>query len=77
YPVQLPTIEYGPDDTVVTVKALGAIRFKGRSYKLSNPLRDQPVAIRPSGDTDGLYDVYFVHHKLMQIDLRELAKTDA
>ncbi|ACO77361.1 Integrase, catalytic domain-containing protein [Azotobacter vinelandii CA] len=77
YPVQLPTIEYGPDDTVVTVKALGAIRFKGRSYKLSNPLRDQPVAIRPSGDTDGLYDVYFVHHKLVQIDLRELAKTDA
>lgn len=77
YPAQLPTIEYGPDDTVVTVKSLGTIRFKGRSYKLSNPLRGQPIAIRPNGETDGLYDLYFVHHKLMQIDLRATDETDA
>jgi transposase InsO family protein len=76
YPELLPTIEYGPNDTVVTVKSLGLIHFKGRSYKLSNPLRGQPVAIRPSTGADGLFDVFFIHHKLMQIDLRERA-TDA
>lgn len=71
YPEKLPAIEYGPDDTVVMVKSLGQIRFRGRSYKLSNPLRGQPVAIRPRPDTDGLFDVFFIHHKLLQIDLRE------
>lgn len=73
YPEFLPTIEYGPNDTVVMVKSLGLIRFKGRSYKLSNPLRGQPVAIRPGTGADGLFDVFFIHHKLMQIDLREPA----
>lgn len=77
YPEKLPSIEYGPDDTVVTVKSLGMIRFKERSYKLSNPLRGQPVAIRPNSQTDGLFDVFFVHHKLMQIDLRESPESDA
>lgn len=71
YPKQLPAIEYGPDDTVVLVKSAGTITFKGRRYKLSNPLCGQPVAIRPKGDVDGLYEVSFAHHTLMQIDLRE------
>lgn len=71
YPERLPEIEYGPDDTVVTVKWFGELNFRGRRFKLSNPLRGQPVAIRPSSNTDGLFDVFFVHHKLMQIDLRE------
>jgi transposase InsO family protein len=70
YPEQLPEIEYGPDDTVVKVKWFGEINFKGRRFKVSNPLRGQPVAIRPSVGTDGLFDVFFIHHKLMQIDLR-------
>jgi len=78
YLEDLPEIEYGPNDTVVTVgKWGGAISFHGRDYKLSNPLAGLPVAIRPSGKTDGLYDVYFVHHKLMQIDLREPAEDGA
>lgn len=76
YPEKPPAIEYGPDDTVVTVKSLGMIRFRGRSYKLSNPLRGQPVAIRPSSDTDGLFDVFFAHHKLLQIDLREAPESE-
>lgn len=76
YPEKPPAIEYGPDDTVVTVKSLGMIRFRGHSYKLSNPLRGQPVAIRPSSHTDGLFDVFFVHHKLLQIDLRESPESE-
>lgn len=70
YPEQLPAIEYGPHDTVVTVKWLGEIRFRGRRFKVSAPLRGYPVAIRPEGQNEGLYEVFFVHHKLMQIDLR-------
>ncbi|EJR8320545.1 IS481 family transposase [Escherichia coli] len=71
YPTQLPDIEYGPDDTVVKVKWFGEVNFRGKRYKLSNPLRGQPVAIRPTPDVDGLFHVFFAHHKLMEIDLRE------
>jgi transposase InsO family protein len=78
YPEELPEIEYGPKDTVVTVSKWGGeISFHGRDYKLSNPLAGLPVAIRPSGKTDGLYDVYFIHHKLMQIDLRKPTEVGA
>lgn len=71
YREQLPEIEYGPDDTVITVGWLGEIRFKGRRYKLSSPLHGERVAVRPRAGTDGLYDVFFAHHKLTEIDLRE------
>lgn len=70
FPTVLPPIEYGPHDTVVHVKWEGELRFGGRRFKVSNPLRGQPVAIRPDPCEDGLFDVYFVRHKLMQIDLR-------
>jgi transposase InsO family protein len=76
YPERLPTIVYGPNDTVVTVKALGMIAFQGRRFKLSNPLRGQPVAIRPCAETDGLFDIYFAHHKLMRFNLREYPSPD-
>lgn len=75
YPEHLPPIEYGLDDIVLTVKSLGFIRFQGKTYKLSTPLRGLPVAIRPDRQTDGLFDVYFAHHKLMHINLRTTTKT--
>lgn len=50
YPEVLPAIEYGPDDAVVTVKALGQMKFHGKRYKLSNALRGLPVVIRPAAD---------------------------
>lgn len=71
FPERLPPLEYGPDDTVVTVKSLGMISFQKQHFKLSTALRGQPVAIRPSPDTDGLFDIYFAHHQLMRIDLRQ------
>lgn len=73
----LPAIEYGPNDTVVTVKWNGELRFKTQRYKVSNPLHGQPVAIRPHETQDGLYDVFFIHHKLMQIDLRTSSESGA
>lgn len=71
FPEHLPPLEYGPDDTVVTVKSLGMISFQKQHFKLSTALRGQPVAIRPSPNTDGLFDIYFAHHQLMRIDLRQ------
>ena len=77
YPEHLPAIAYGPDDTVITVKALGMITFQGRRLKLSTPLRGHAVAIRPSPECDGVFDIYFAHHKLMRFDLRDNPLADA
>jgi len=71
YPQSLPQIEYGPEDTVVVVKALGEMRFQGKRYKLSSALRGMPVALRPIHGEDGRYKVYFMHHKLCEINLRQ------
>lgn len=71
YPQELPAIEYGLQDTVVMVKALGEMRFQGKRYKLSSALRGMPVAVRAMPAQDGCYGVYFMHHKLREIDLRE------
>ena len=71
YPQQLPAIEYGAQDTVVIVKALGKMKFQGRRYKLSSALRGLPVAVRAASSQDGHYEVYFMHHKLREIDLHE------
>lgn len=69
-PARLPNIEYGPNDTVLVPKWLGEIRFQGRRFKLSSPLKGHPVAIRAVHQIDGLFEVYFLHHRLMQIDMR-------
>lgn len=71
YPEVLPDIEYGPDDTVITVKWLGELKFKGRRYRVSNALKGLPVAVRPHAQTDGLFDIFFMDNWLQQIDLRE------
>lgn len=77
FPEALPAIEYGPDDTVCIVKSLGMIAFQGRRIKLANPLRGLPVAIRPCHDADGVFEIYFAHHKLMHFNLRENPSNDA
>ena len=69
-------IQYGPDDAVVIVKSGGQITFKGQHYKVSNPLRGLPVGIRPHAKDDGVHDVYFMHHRLMTINLRDPIHSD-
>lgn len=70
YPEWLPEIEYGPDDIVMVPTERGMFKFQGRSFKVSNSLHGLPVALRPDPLADGVFQVYFSHHKLMQIDLR-------
>lgn len=72
FPETLPPIEYGPDDTVMIVRSNGLITFQGRCMKVSNALRGLPVAARPCAAEDGVYALYFAHHRLATIDMREV-----
>jgi len=71
YPEQLPSIEYGPDDTVCQVPWNGWLRIHGRHIKVSNALTGLPIAVRPRTDQDGVLDFYFCHQRFMQMDLRD------
>lgn len=70
FPEVLPPIEYGPDDLVRRADHQGYIRFKGRTLHVSDGVAHQPVALRPTAQ-DGVWDIYFCHQKLDQLDLRE------
>jgi hypothetical protein len=72
FPATLAAIEYGPHDEVVTVKWDGRVNFSGRRLKVSNALKDLPIAFRPDPAQDGCYDVYFCHQRIMRLDLRLL-----
>lgn len=73
FPEVLPAIEYSPHDHVTTVQSNGIVKFKGQTLKVSNALRGLPIAFRPDDAQDGVYSLYFAHHRLMQVDLRETA----
>jgi transposase InsO family protein len=71
FPEALPAIDYAPQDTVVTVLSNGIVKFKGHDIKVSNALRGLPIAFRPDDTQDGIYTLYFAHHRLARIDMRE------
>jgi transposase InsO family protein len=70
FPEQMPAIEYAPDDQVQRVGWCGELRFRGVRYKLSSALSHRDVAIRPRSDQDGVFDVFFAHHRCLTIELR-------
>lgn len=72
FPEQLPDIEYPVGDHVLKVKSKGQIHLKGKIVFIGEGLAGQHVAIRPS-TIDGLFDVYFCHKRIRQIDLRNIA----
>ena len=76
FPEVFPAIEYGPDDQIVRVKWNGELRFRGRKFKLSNALHRHDVAIRPHPTEDGIFDVYFAHHRCLTIDLNQPVAAD-
>ena len=69
FPETLPAIEYGLDDTVVRVKWNGELRFQGRQFKVSSALHRHDIAIRPRPLEEGIFDVYFAHHRCLMIDM--------
>ncbi len=68
FPEILPPVLYQPGDLVRKVQNGGEIWFQGRPFKIGNAFFRQPVALRPSS-LDGLFDVFFCHQKIAQIDL--------
>lgn len=73
FPEVLPAIEYSPNDHVAMVQWNGVVRFKGRTLKVSNALHGLPIAFRSHDTREGIYTLYFAHHRLMEIDLGETA----
>jgi transposase InsO family protein len=74
YPERLRPIEYGEADRVVRVGANGEVRFKSQRIKVSNALAELPIAFRPCAEIDGSYDIYFAHHRIDTISLKEHGK---
>lgn len=70
-PERLGNPEYASRDEVRTVGCNGELRFGNARYKVTNALRGHKVAIRPRNDQDGLFDVFFAHHRCLTIDLRQ------
>jgi transposase InsO family protein len=68
-PATLPSIEYGFEDMVRKVSYKGDIRFKNKRIFISEGLTDMPVALKLTTD-EQKFDIYFCHHKIKRIDLR-------
>jgi len=70
FPEVLPPLVYEPGDAVRLVQASGTVDFQGRTWFVSEALRGQPVAVRPT-ITDGVVEVYFGHQRVRLLDLRQ------
>lgn len=68
FPNSLPPMEYGPGDELRKVQVKGVISFRNREFKVGGAFRGHHVALRPA-TTDGVFDVFFSHHKVAEIDL--------
>lgn len=73
FPEALPTVDYPEGCIVRRVQDHGALSYLGHVYRVSKALRGYRVALRPSGQHDGLIDVYFCHQRVAQINLHEHA----
>jgi transposase InsO family protein len=69
FPEVLPPLEYGPDDIVRTVHQGGQVKYRRQAYCVSQALRGQLIALRPTA-VDGVLAVYFGHHHIRDLDLR-------
>jgi transposase InsO family protein len=68
YPETLPPIEYDAADIVRKVQDKGKILFRGKKFVVGRAFRGFLVALRPT-ENDGIYDVYFIHQKIAEVDL--------
>jgi transposase InsO family protein len=71
FPDPLPPIEY-PDDTLVRkVQAEGWVTFRGHPFRVSKALRGYPVALRVADAQEHLFQVFFCHQQIAEIDLTQ------
>lgn len=68
FPERLPEPEYSPSDEVRTTSVSGALRFKGREFRVGQAFGGDRVAVRPTIE-DGKYEVYFYNQRIKTISL--------
>jgi transposase InsO family protein len=71
FPETLPPVEYNSEDLVRKVQDKGEVFFKGGVLRVSQALKGQAVAFRPT-NVDGTYAVYYCHHKLKEVSIDDL-----
>lgn len=76
FPEQLPSVEYGPGETVRRVQQKGQVHYRGQCFKVSKAFTGQPVAIRPDLEHDGHFKIYFCNQKIAEIDIRQTQSGD-
>ena len=69
-PTMPPPVEYGASDDVRKVDTYGYISFRGMKARVGRGCGGLLVAVRPTVN-DGVFDVYFCHHRVVQIDLHD------
>lgn len=69
YPAALPAVEYNSGALVRRVSNKGEIQYCKQRYFISQGLRNEPVAIRPT-DTEGVLDVYFCDYLVRKINIQ-------
>jgi transposase InsO family protein len=71
FPEALPAIEYAPQDIPMNVDQRGRIKLLRRPFVVSKALGGHIIAARPRDAEDGVYDLYFSHQHIGEIDLNE------
>ena len=66
FPETVPPVAYGPDAVVRTVSAHGSISWQGQRHFISRGLVGEPVAIRPTAETDR-WEVVYCHRRVATI----------
>ena len=69
HPGYVTAIEYPQNCEVRKVQDKGYIHFRGKIFKTSKAFKGYPVALQPT-QTEGVFAVYFCHHKITQIDIQ-------
>jgi len=68
-PAALPPIEYETGADVRKVDTYGYIGFRGHKIRVGRGCSGLPVVLRPT-IKDGTFDVFFCHHRVLQVDLQ-------
>ena len=73
FPEILPPVEeaYAPDDLILIPDRYGRVAAFEYEFTVSATLAGQPIAARPHPIQDGVYDLYYCHHRLMRVSLHD------
>lgn len=68
-PAALPAITYPANDKVLLVRTSGIVTFGGQTWQIGRAFSGLPIALRPSPQLDGHWEVFFCQHRLGQLAL--------